>query len=415
MKKHLQFLHLLSMLMFLSVFGVNAMAWNQQASFNDNRYGAFGFAIGQYGYVGGGVTDGGSSGLILMNDLWSYDSATDQWTQKVSMPGPGVTSAAAFSLYGKGYVVTGSNLVNYTYENWQYDPILNSWQQKSDFPGQARYTTSYFTLGNFAYVGMGYNASYLSDFYKYDGALDTWTQVASIPGFPRQSAKGFSIDNLGYVVGGAEGVNYTQTKDLYCYDPVTDTWNVKAPYPGNGTHGLAAFGINGKGYTGCGTSFAGFGNVVYDDFYEYNPSNDTWNVMPSFGGGIRQGGVSMAIQNSGFVGMGSSVIYPQINYFSDWWKFESPTGIDEQETHVNASAFVDHNNNLVISVNTSIRESAEIQILDHRGRIVASEKLVPVNNTFKMELPQLAEGVYCFRIKNNEVNNASGKFYSSAK
>src|SRR5690242_9405814 len=100
MKKHLQHISFLILIITVTTTGY-AMVWNQKADFSGNRYGAFGFAIGQYGYVGGGVIDA-PSGLTLVNDLWAYDVVTDQWTQKVSMPGTGLTSAAAFALNGKG-------------------------------------------------------------------------------------------------------------------------------------------------------------------------------------------------------------------------------------------------------------------------------------------------------------------------
>jgi N-acetylneuraminic acid mutarotase len=66
------------------------------------RWGAVGFAIGNYGYVCGG-TDGNAN----YNDMEVYDIYSNSWTPKASFPGTARREGAAFSIDGVGYVGFG--------------------------------------------------------------------------------------------------------------------------------------------------------------------------------------------------------------------------------------------------------------------------------------------------------------------
>jgi len=56
------------------------------------------------------------------------------------------------------------------------------------------------------------------------------------------------------------------------YNPGTDSWSSKANFPGNERHNSVGFVINGKPYVGGG----GGGGTLYEDFYRYNQSSNTW-------------------------------------------------------------------------------------------------------------------------------------------
>jgi N-acetylneuraminic acid mutarotase len=43
----------------------------------------------------------------LISDTWMYDPAADLWTKKTSFEGTARTGAVAFSLGGRGFVLTG--------------------------------------------------------------------------------------------------------------------------------------------------------------------------------------------------------------------------------------------------------------------------------------------------------------------
>ena len=66
------------------------------------RYGAVAFVSGGKGYV----TTGGSGGTG--NVTWEYDPSDDTWDEKTAFEGASRGGAVSFSLYDRGYVLTGS-------------------------------------------------------------------------------------------------------------------------------------------------------------------------------------------------------------------------------------------------------------------------------------------------------------------
>src|SRR5204863_3137512 len=116
------------------------------------------FSIDSVAYLGLGYNF--SQSPIQQNDLWKYSPATDSWTQMSSLPGSGLSSASAFSIGSKGYVVGGMNsaaaLVN---ELWEYDDVLNTWTQKASCPGAARNYAVAFSVSGKGYFGTGNGSS----------------------------------------------------------------------------------------------------------------------------------------------------------------------------------------------------------------------------------------------------------------
>lgn len=387
-----------------------SLTWQQKTNFTPgNRYGAFSFSIGQKGYVGSGVIQVGTS-MNLVNDFWEYDPQLDTWTQKATLPSTGRVGAATFVALNAGFVTTGFNLVTHLSDNWKFDPALNTWQAMSNFPGGNRYTCASFDVSDYGFVGMGYSTACYSDFYRYNPISDTWTPIAPIPGTARQSAKGFSILDYGYVVGGAEGGAVYNCKQLWRYDPIGDVWVQKTDYPGNGSHGLSAFVMSNEGYVGAGTLLSIGSNTVYDDFHSYDPALDSWTSIPDFGGGIRQGTVSMSIGNRGYVGLGSTLIYPQINYQSDWWTFADPTGIEDPNINTNeVVAYFDIHHNLNINLNTSLKSKTAVEVFDANGKLIRSSTFNQNQQNLVIENMNLANGIYYFSLYISSQKPISGK------
>ena len=124
----------------------------------------------------------------------------------------------------------------------------------------------------------------------------------------------FEINGKGYV-GTGEGGGSTK-KDFWEYDPSTDTWTQKANFPGSARWFAAGFVINGKGYLGTGSTTSSMNGEVAD-FYEYDPISDKWNSIAGFGGGVRANTVSFSIGNKGYVGLGYST-----RAHNDLWEYD---------------------------------------------------------------------------------------------
>jgi hypothetical protein len=249
--------------------------------------------------------------------------AQDTWTKKADFGGIGRTGSVGFTIGSKGYIVTGEKYDNGYYicnrDLWEYDPATNIWSQKADFGGVGRFAATGFSIGTKGYVGWGLSNpfSYLSDFWEYDAISNTWTKKADlgIDGV-REGPIGFSIGSKGYM---GTGVNHnlgygTRLKDFWEYDPTTDTWIRKADFAGGGRVSAVGFSIGLKGYVGSGMNES----TAKNDFWEYNPINDTWTQKAAFGGGARISATCFVIGLKGYVGCG---IDAGSTFKRDFWEY----------------------------------------------------------------------------------------------
>ncbi|GAB4403778.1 MAG: hypothetical protein OHK0039_03360 [Bacteroidia bacterium] len=105
-----------------------------------------------------------------------------------------------------------------------------------------------------------------------------WTEKAPITGaVGRFWAAAFSAGGKGYAGTGRTGFSGNPTQDFWEYDPTSDTWAQIADYPAGVREGCAAFSTPDKGYVGFGTSFIAFNS----DLYEYDPTANTWTALPA--------------------------------------------------------------------------------------------------------------------------------------
>ncbi|MEI8006471.1 MAG: T9SS type A sorting domain-containing protein [Bacteroidota bacterium] len=308
-------------------FTVRAAAKWEQA-----RYGASGFSIGSKGYIGTGFGYVNNA-FSLKKDFWEYDPATDSWSQKADFGGTARRFAVGFSIGTKGYIGTGNPDGTFAKDFWEYNPTSNTWARKADFGGTARGAATGFSIGTKGYIGTGqglagtslYNTS---DFWEYDPATDTWSQKADFTGIARYAAAGFSINNKGYIGTGINWVSstqYTFQKDFYEYDPTTNTWTRKADFGGIIRAFSAGFCIGSKGYIGTGST----SGTLLNDFWEYNPSTDTWLQKAGFGGKIRSSTASFSIGTKGYIGTGCIATN---SYAQDFWEYNQSNNAWTQKT-----------------------------------------------------------------------------------
>ena len=126
----------------------------------------------------------------------------------------------------------------------------------------------------------------------------------------------FTINDKAYVTTGlSNGVNQT---DLWMFDPATGAWTEKNKINATDSWTITrnygtAFTLGSKAYVGLGNSTG-----VRQDFWEYDPSADTWTNKTAFEGSARQNAVSYIVNGKAYVATGRSGNY----YFSDIWEFK---------------------------------------------------------------------------------------------
>lgn len=378
--------------------------WTQKTNFGSGvRAGVVGFAIGNKGYIGGGIDSTGS----YKKDFWEYDPINNIWTKKANISGLNRNEAIGFSILNKGYVALGYGETGDYNDLWEYDPILNSWSRKADFPGQARYNSVVFIINNKAYIGTGtsentYTYTYHKDFWEYDPVTDSWQQVANFGGTSRFYATAFAINNKGYVGFGIDSLAVIHD-DFWEYDPLTNTWTQSASFPAGPRVGALSFSIDSFAYAGCGQ-----GNSVnkYNDFWKYNPYINTWTHISNFPATPRTSSGGFSLNNKGYVGLG---VDSSCSFRKDFWEF-TPNTNDINEIKYNNSNLIypnPFNNTTTIFVDEIILRqniNVELKIYNLLGEEILIIKIINKYTTITRN--GLNNGVYLYKItSNNQIIN----------
>ena len=142
-----------------------------------------------------------------------------------------------------------------------------------------------------------------------------WTQKSSFGGPGRHRLVSCSVGSKGYM--GLGHINATIDvvyDDWWEFDPASNSWTQKANYPGGMTYNGVAFSIGNLAYCGTGINTS-FQNK--DEFFSYNPATNSWLPIADYGGGPRRGCVAFVIQNLGYVATGS--------FMNDIWSYDPST------------------------------------------------------------------------------------------
>ena len=265
-------------------------------------------------------------------------SVFDFWLQMADMNmASGRLAGFGFSIGSKGYIGGGTDLFNSLKDFWEYDAAGNTWTQKADLGGFSTESTASFVAGNKGYICTGYHrylgapnpandSRNLTDTWQYDPVLNKWTKKASFPGWSRQGAVGTAIDGKGYIGTGLGVVNFSGQSvnvffnDWYQYDPLNDTWQRKADFPGVGRWNGAAVAIGPFAYLGIGSNATGNYNA---DWWQYNAAANTWLQKASFPGIARAAAVALTASGKAFIVSGENkfLSFPA-NWLSDSWQYD---------------------------------------------------------------------------------------------
>jgi N-acetylneuraminic acid mutarotase len=140
------------------------------------------FTIANKGYVGTGNTNPLSAASVK-SDFWEYDPATNKWSAKADFPSTSRCRAFGFAIGNKGYLGGGEDLnVSKLSDFYEYDPATNSWNQKSPI------SVAIARSRGFAFNGAGYvvgglfgTANIISNtVYKYNPTANEWTKISEI-------------------------------------------------------------------------------------------------------------------------------------------------------------------------------------------------------------------------------------------
>lgn len=96
------------------------------------------------------------------------------------------------------------------------------------------------------------------------------------------------------------------------------SWEPAASMPGLGRHHPVTFTLDGYGYAATGTTT---GAAYTDDFYRYDPSQDSWSVLPDFPGPVRSYAYGGTFGGVAYLGFGRGA-----TYLADLWQYDPVNG-----------------------------------------------------------------------------------------
>ncbi|MCW3101715.1 MAG: type sorting protein [Bacteroidetes bacterium] len=150
-----------------------------------------------------------------------------------------------------------------------------------------------------------------------------WVQKASVPASGRHRGVGLNIGSRGYAgLGHINAITDILFDDWWEYDPGTNSWTQKASFPPGPRMHACGFTIGNYGYVGTGRDNGG---TEQNDLYRYDPSTNSWAMMTPMPGGGRRGAVAFAVNGKGYIGTGSyGTSFYEYNPVTNAWAAKAP-------------------------------------------------------------------------------------------
>jgi hypothetical protein len=184
-------------------------------------------------------------------------------------------------------------------------------------------------IGNYPFTLIKESERFLNDFQL--DLVSPWVQKSSLPGSV------FGTYGSTFVINGKiyfANSTSTDDKDFWEYNPSTDSWEQKADIPGPPYSLRVAFAVNEIGYVGtgdCKAYYCATGFTGSSLFYSYSPDSDTWEQVsyivgsPAFNGGLI-GAIGFQDDNYGYMFAG---LAPYDYYYnipeSNYWRYDPIT------------------------------------------------------------------------------------------
>ena len=165
-----------------------------------------------------------------------------------------------------------------------------------------------------------------------------WTQMADFPGLGRHRATGISIGNKGYLgFGHINGTGIeTAFNDWWEYDPSNNSWTQKASCPVNVLNNTPWIGISVLDSQGFVIDdIAYLKGPYYAPFFSYSASQNTWQILNTGPVGMSWTTAAISLENKGYVYAARNIyIYePSSDSWTTLNNFSPPVFADITEWH----------------------------------------------------------------------------------
>lgn len=242
------------------------------------RTSATAWSIGGKGYVLGGRGEGNR----IDSTLYIYEAANDSWSDKQATPLSPRVNACACAVGEKAYIGLGFCGKAYgddAYLNdwWEYTPATDTWRRLSDYPNENTVGAIAYTDGEYIYCVHGFGWGFTTDVVCYDIAADRWTTIER-----DKHPEHASMAGAGGTVGGRHyfgtGYNTRSLNEWYEID-FQGNWTARKSVPSRRENSVCA-ATERFIYLAGGQYFGGTltDGKVFDDVLRYSPEDDRWTI-----------------------------------------------------------------------------------------------------------------------------------------
>jgi len=235
---------------------------------------------------GGGETVlfGGNvwSGTQVGDDTWTYNLSRNMWTRKTSSPSHRYSMGMTHDDRNDAIILFGGKGVDGSYPNdtWTFDTKTGRWTErrpKLSPPGTSDARLAFDSANGVAVL---FGNPDLDDYtWTYDLSKDTWTSMHPNPAPTRRNGHVLSYDSKNGMVIMYGGCTYfgAYLVDTWTYNISNNVWEEKKPASHPPARWCPAMDYDRS--NGVMVLFGGIGAVEYNDTWTYNVTNDTWTEM----------------------------------------------------------------------------------------------------------------------------------------
>lgn len=255
------------------------VVWSAGSSMPTARYGLAAAVADEKLYVIGG-SNGGYGGVgvnVSLGTVEMYDPGGAAWVTKQDMPTVR-NGLAAVELNGLIYAIGGYS-TGWGFNTGKvatvevYNTASNTWTVRASMP-TARSGLAAAVVNGKIYTFGGASLGTNDKVEEYDPILNGWTTKASMP-TARSGLGAATVNGIIYVIGGNSSSFPYYLSTVEAYDPLSNTWTTRAPMP-TGRSGLVVVALEDKLYAIGGRNADSLALSVVE---EYDTVANAWRAV----------------------------------------------------------------------------------------------------------------------------------------